>query len=91
MDVLISDLIKKYDKCRRLAKSYGSVVILKDNRPDAVLLTIDEFEKLSRSSGKSGNSSNAGVADLLMHLPKAGDRKVYTLDQLKRDLNLSNF
>lgn len=91
MDVLISDLANKYDKCRRLAKSYGSVVILKDNQPDAVLLTIDEFEKLSRSSGKSDNFRKAGVADLLMQLPKAGGRKVYTLAQLKRDLNLSNF
>lgn len=79
LNVLISDLVKKY----------GRVTVLKQNQPDAVLLTIDEFERLSGAFEKSENVKKAGIADLIRQLPEAGEREVYTLAQLKYDLTLS--
>ena len=42
-----SDMIKNYKSCRLKADSYGKIVILKNNQPDAVLFSIAEYERLS--------------------------------------------
>jgi len=42
-----SDMIKNYKSCREKAEEYGKIFILKNNQPDAVLLSIDEYERLS--------------------------------------------
>lgn len=42
-----SDMIKNYKTCRMKAESYGKIIILKNNQPDAVLFSIAEYEKLS--------------------------------------------
>lgn len=93
MDIMISDLkkvVNKYDKCRGLANYFGKVIILKDEQPDSVLLPIDEYEKLCQSFKKSDNFNEPKIVDLVKRFPSAGNREVYTLDQLKQDLFLSN-
>jgi len=47
MIVSNSDMIKNYKDCRNKAEELGKIFILKNNRPDAVLLSIDEYENLS--------------------------------------------
>ena len=42
-----SDMIKNYKSCRMKAGSYGKIMILKNNQPDAVLFSIAEYERLS--------------------------------------------
>jgi len=42
-----SDIMKNYKACRGKAESLGKIFILKNNQPDAVLLSINEYEKLS--------------------------------------------
>ena len=42
-----SEMIKNYKSCRDKASDYGKLFILKNNQPDAVLLPIDEYEKIS--------------------------------------------
>ena len=42
-----SDMIKNYKNCRIKADSYGKIIILKNNQPDAVLFSIAEYERLS--------------------------------------------
>ena len=42
-----SDMIKNYKTCRMKADSYGKIIILKNNQPDAVLFSIAEYERLS--------------------------------------------
>lgn len=42
-----SDMIKSYKNCRMKADSYGKIVILKNNQPDAILFSITEYERLS--------------------------------------------
>jgi len=42
-----SDMIKNYKSCRMKADSFGKIVILKNNQPDAVLFSIKEYERLS--------------------------------------------
>jgi len=42
-----SDMIKNYKSCRMKADSFGKIIILKNNQPDAVLFSITEYERLS--------------------------------------------
>jgi len=41
-----SEMIKNYKTCREKAEKFGKIFVLKNNKPDAVLLSIDEYEKL---------------------------------------------
>jgi len=42
-----SDMIKNYKSCREKAERLGKIVIFKNNQPDAVLVPVSEFERLS--------------------------------------------
>ncbi len=42
-----SDMIKNYKLCREKAENSGKIFILKNNRPDAVLFSVAEYERLS--------------------------------------------
>lgn len=42
-----SEMIKNYKACREKAEGLGKIFVLKNNQPDAVLLSITEYERLS--------------------------------------------
>ncbi len=42
-----SEMIKNYKACREKAEIFGKIFILKNNQPDAVLFSINEYERLS--------------------------------------------
>lgn len=42
-----SDMIKNYKSCRMKADSFGKIIIIKNNQPDAVLFSIAAYERLS--------------------------------------------
>lgn len=42
-----SDMIKSYKTCREKAERCGKIFVLKNNQPDAVLISAGEYEKLS--------------------------------------------
>lgn len=42
-----SDMIKSYKACREKADRFGKIYVLKNNQPDAVLISAEEYEKLS--------------------------------------------
>ena len=42
-----SDMIKNYKSSRDKAESLGKIYIFKNNQPDAVLLSITEYERFS--------------------------------------------
>lgn len=41
-----SEMIKSYKSCREKAETYGKIFILKNNQPDAILISAAEYEKL---------------------------------------------
>lgn len=93
MDVLISDLpnlINNYAKFRELANCIGKVIIMKNEKPDSVFLTLTEYERLSNAFEKTDNFDRTDIANLVKRLPPIGNKEVYTLAQLKYDLNHSN-
>jgi prevent-host-death family protein len=42
-----SEMIKNYKTCREKAENFGKIFIMKNNQPDAVLLSIAEYERIS--------------------------------------------
>lgn len=42
-----SDMIKSYKTCREKAEEFGKIFVLKNNQPDAVLMSAEEYERLS--------------------------------------------
>lgn len=42
-----SEMIKNYKSCREKAEELGKIFILKNNQSDAVLFSIDEYQRIS--------------------------------------------
>jgi len=42
-----SEMIKNYKACREKAEGLGKIFVLKNNQPDAVLFSINEYERIS--------------------------------------------
>jgi hypothetical protein len=41
-----TDMIRNFSYCRKKTKKNGRLIIIRHNKPDMVLLTIDGYEKL---------------------------------------------
>lgn len=78
-----SDMIKNYKACREKAEDLGTIFILKNNQPDAVLFSITEYERLSELIEYMDSIEEEDIKKVLECLPKAGIRKRYSLDHLR--------
>lgn len=88
MNISYSDMKKNYKKCLRLANRYGKVLIEKNSQINAVLLSISEYERLSVPFEQLESRQKSDFTNFIASLPPEGNRKVYTLCQLKNDLNI---
>jgi Phd_YefM. len=81
-----SDMIKNYKTCREKAENLGKIYILKNNQPDAVLFSITEYERLSEIIEYLESLEEKDFARVVESLPHGGDRKTYTIEHLKKDI-----
>ena len=81
-----SEMIKNYKACREKAESLGKVFVLKNNQPDAVLFSITEYERLSMLIEYMESLEEKDIAKVTESLPKEGDRKRYSIDNLRNDM-----
>lgn len=65
-----SEMIKNYKSCREKAEEHGKIFILKNNQPDAVLLSIDEYERLSELIEYFDSLEKDKGQDFIESLPK---------------------
>jgi len=82
-----SDMIKNYKSCREKAGILGKIFILKNNQPDAVLFSIEEYERLSSLIEYMESLQEEDIAKVLASLPKEGNKKMYSIDHLKSDIS----
>jgi PHD/YefM family antitoxin component YafN of YafNO toxin-antitoxin module len=82
-----SEMIKNYKACRDKTELSGKLIILKNNRPDAVLFSIDEYEKLSVFIEYMESNEEKDFAKALESLPKTEKRKLTPLIMLRMVLN----
>jgi PHD/YefM family antitoxin component YafN of YafNO toxin-antitoxin module len=81
-----SEMIKNYKACREKAESFGKIFVLKNNQPDAVLLSITEYEMLSVFIEYLESLEEKDITKVTEALPKEGNRKRYSIDHLRNDI-----
>lgn len=79
-------MIKNYKACREKAASFGKIFVLKNNQPDAVLFSIAEYERLSAIIEYLESLEEKDFAKVIESLPKEGNRKNYTIKNLRIDI-----
>ena len=65
-----SEMIKNYKTCREKAETLGKVFVLKNNQPDAVLFSIDEYQRLSEIVEYLESLDEKEISKVLDSLPK---------------------
>ena len=81
-----SDMIKNYKGCREKAEELGKIFALKNSQPDAVLFSIAEYERLSVFIEYLESLEEEAISKFTESLPKEGNRKSYSIDQLRNDI-----
>jgi PHD/YefM family antitoxin component YafN of YafNO toxin-antitoxin module len=81
-----SDMIKNYKTCREKAEDFGKIFILKNNQPDAVLFSMDEYERISVFFEYLESLDENDIATLTQSIPVKGNRMVYSIENLKKDI-----
>jgi PHD/YefM family antitoxin component YafN of YafNO toxin-antitoxin module len=81
-----SEMIKNYKSCREKAEGFGKIFILKNNQPDAVLFSIIEYERLSAFVEYLESLEEKDIAKFAESLPKKGNKKTYSIGNLKDDI-----
>lgn len=86
MIVSNSDMIKNYKNCREMAEKFGKVFILKNNQPDAILFSVNEYERVAALMEYLESLEEEDIVRFVESLPKQGIRKSYSIDQLRNDI-----
>ncbi|MBN7773576.1 type II toxin-antitoxin system prevent-host-death family antitoxin [Clostridium aminobutyricum] len=77
-----SEMIKNYKTCREKAEEFGKIFILKNNKPDAVLFSIDEYEKLLELIEHLKSLQEKDIEKVPEPLPE----EEYSIDRLEEDI-----
>jgi PHD/YefM family antitoxin component YafN of YafNO toxin-antitoxin module len=81
-----SDIIKNYKSCREKAEELGRIFVLKNNQPDAVLFSIEEYERFSLFIEYLESFEASDIKKFSESLPKARPREKHLIDILKHDI-----
>ena len=81
-------MMKNYKACREKTESFGKIFILKNNQPDAVLFSINEYERLSVIIEYMESHEGKDISKVIECLPMEGNVEVYSIDRLNSDLKV---
>jgi len=68
-----SEMIKNYKACRDKTEDLGRIFVLKNNQPDAVLFSVNEYEKLSAILEYLENLEEQDITKVAEFLLKEGN------------------
>lgn len=80
-----SEMIKNYKACREKAEELGTIFVLKNNQPDAVLFSITEYERLSGLIEYMESLTEEDLEKFMESLPKKGAMRKYSFDSFGKD------
>jgi hypothetical protein len=80
-----SEMTKNYKTCRGKAERLGKIFVLRNNRPDAVLFSINEYEKRSAAIEHQETIEERNGIKPLEPLPEDATRKRYAVRRLAND------
>ena len=82
-----SQMMKNYKSCRDLAGKEHKVFIFKNNIPDAVLMSITEYERLSGLIEYAEYLEEKDIAKILQAIPLEGGTHNYEMGVIRRDVD----
>lgn len=68
-----SDMIKNYKTSREKAENFGKIFIFKNNQPDAVLLSINAYERIAKLIEYLDSLDEHGISRVMSSLPINND------------------
>ena len=77
-----SEMIRNYKTCREKAERLGKIFIMKNNQADAVLFSVDEYERLSDIIEYLESLEQEDFLKVIESLPKKGTRRNYSIQSL---------
>jgi hypothetical protein len=80
-------MMKNYKTCRDLAEKEHKIFIFKNNIPDAVLLPITEYERLSGLIEYAEYLEEKDIAKILEAVPLEGEIHNYEMGRIRRDVD----
>ena len=66
-------MIKNYKTSREKAEDFGKIFIFKNNQPDAVLLSISEYEKISELIEYLDGLDDSDLAKIIESIKESND------------------
>jgi prevent-host-death family protein len=78
-------MMKNYKACREKAESFGKIFVFKNNQPDAVLFSIEEYERLSIFIEYLESLEEKDIIKFTQSLPKEANKKDCSIDHLNND------
>lgn len=81
-----TDMIKKYKSCREKTEVFGTIFVLKNNQPDAVLFSITEYKRFSALIEYMEGFEENEIQKIIECLPKEGNRRRYSIAHLRDDI-----
>ena len=82
-----SDMLKNYKACREKVEQLTKLFIMKNNKPDAVLFSISEYERLSGFIEYAEYLEKNEIANILEAIPKTGDFKSHSMGLIRKDVD----
>jgi len=77
-----SEMIRNYKTCREKAERLGKIFIMKNNQADAVLFSVDEYERLSDIIEYLESLEQEDFRKVIESLPKKGNRHNYSIQSI---------
>lgn len=81
-----SGMTKNYKAGREKAERAGKIFVLKNDQPDAVLFSINEYERIAVLIEYLESYEGKDVAAFTESFPKKGNRITYSIDNLRNDI-----
>ena len=81
-----SEMIKNYKACREKAEILGKIFVFKNNQPDAVLFSINEYERLSTIIEYLESLEEEDKAKIVETLLKGVSGKRHSVNQTNNEI-----
>lgn len=78
-----TDIIKNFKKQREKAESLGKIIVFKNNRPDAVLFSISEYEKVVEILEAFETLNDEEISNVLNFIRKEKNNSILRTDSLE--------
>lgn len=75
-----TDIIKNYKKHRDIAEELGRIIVFKNNRPDAVLFSITEYEKIAEILEAFETLNDEEASHVLEFIQKERTKEIIPID-----------